>query len=220
MRDALCQWRGCNYQLRDNVLEVLFTLQLQGSWKPEQGWVGHMHPTRAERAWRKGLRDIYPLLSPSPRQQRGTKTNTAEPHKGFLWIFFFLFFEATWTALPFKWSRGVYLVSDCMTLASAFGAGATNWEGNPVVSNKCPAWQYLPGEKIPCRKRIFSKTAGQKLEPDKFKCKIRHRQAIYHMSKLLRAELVLFPLSFGRSVDVHTGDVTESNPSDLAQYRA
>lgn len=96
----------------------------------------HMHPTRAERLWSKGLRDIYPLLSPLPRQQRRTKTNTAEPHKGFLWIFFF---EATWTALPFKWSRGIYLVSDCMTLASAFGASAANWEGNPVVSNKCPA---------------------------------------------------------------------------------
>lgn len=98
-----------------------------------------MYPTRAERAWRRRLRDTYRLLSPSPRQQRGTKTNTAEPCKGFLWIFFFFFCEATWTALPFKWSWGVYLVSDCMTLASAFGASAANWEGNPLVSNKCPA---------------------------------------------------------------------------------
>lgn len=45
-------------------------------------------------------------------------------------------------------------------------------------------------------------------------------QAINHLSKLLRAaQRVRSSLSFGRGVDVSTEDVTETNPSDWAQYR-
>lgn len=44
-----------------------------------------------------------------------------------------------------------------------------------------PSW----GENT-LQRRDLLQNSRQKLEPDKFKCKIRHRQAIYHMSKLLR----------------------------------
>ncbi|PKU45724.1 transcription factor ap-2-alpha isoform x3 [Limosa lapponica baueri] len=74
-------------------------------------------------------------------------------------------------------------------------------------------------EKIPGTERTFSKTGGQKLEPDKFKCEIRHMQAINYLNKLLRAAAGRHPLLyFGRGVDV-PADVIESNPSDWDQYR-
>lgn len=145
MRAALCQRRGCNYQLRGQIREVLLALQPQGGQKPAQGrgWDGCV-PGQGWKGREKGAE--RPLSSPFPFPQTakgGLKQIRRSPASLFFILFFgffliFIFLEAACTALPFKWSRAVYLVSGCDS-ASAFGAGAAGWEGKPAVSNKCPA---------------------------------------------------------------------------------